>query len=147
MGVSLAGSVVATAVVLSVPAMIWLLLLFVATAVMRLIATTLEMSVTRRLVHSPGWPWGAVTGFDSGDPRWPQDHTEHDEAADGEELALPVLHGLEPEVRRAQELPGRDRRRPLLQRLLLVVVRRPAQDVPDERQPEEREQTIDRLLR
>jgi hypothetical protein len=32
---------------------------------------------------------------------------EHDQAADGEELGLPVLQGLEPELCAEQEAPGR----------------------------------------
>jgi hypothetical protein len=55
--------------------------------------------------------------------------TQHDERSDGEELALPVLHGLEPEVRCGEELPRGDGLGAALQSLLLVVLGRAEKQV------------------
>ena len=56
--------------------------------------------------HAPVSRWGAATGFDSGEPRWRRKIESDDQDGDGEELALPVLERLEPELRRRRGSPA-----------------------------------------
>ena len=62
----------------------------------------------RSASQSPVWRLGAWTGFDSADPRWRRKIVSTTIVADGEELALPVLEGLEPELGGLHELPRAD---------------------------------------
>jgi hypothetical protein len=51
---------------------------------------------------------GLVDGFGLGRSALAKEHRQHDDGSDGEELALPVLEGLEPELGGAHELPRAD---------------------------------------
>src|SRR5688500_15013351 len=52
-----------------------------------------------------------------------QDDGEHHQREDGQELALPVLEGLKPELTRAQELQRREGVSPMSQLLLIELTR------------------------
>jgi hypothetical protein len=69
----------------------------------------------------------------------PQEDPEHDQGADRQELALPVLHGLEPELRAGHEPEQREGCLAVLD-LLLVVLGVTTQGVQQERQQEQRRQ-------
>src|SRR4029079_1114293 len=68
----------------------------------------------------------------------PQEYRQADDRGDCDELALPVLHRLEPELRRRQVAPRRDRGLAVLQ-LLFVERLRTADGVQCDRREEQRE--------
>src|SRR5215207_6720368 len=109
---------------------------------------------TARLpVHTSG-PWSSPSGvMVSGSDRlrfWrtplSEEDREDDDAADGHELALPVLERLEPEDRCGHEFHGADLLTPV-SHLLRVVVASTPQGVQGERQNEqERQREPQRVL-
>jgi hypothetical protein len=67
-----------------------------------------ERQKVRPVVQSPVVRWGTWTGLGLGRAALAEEHGQHDDRADGEELALPVLERLEPELGGTDELPRAD---------------------------------------
>ena len=77
-----------------------------------------------------------VDGLRLGRAALPQEHGQKDQGADRQELALPVLEGLEPEVGGEHEAQRGDGL-PTLRDVLAVVLLGTAQDVGNQRRHEE----------